>query len=179
MQSQDRGTGTWKTDLLQAPLCEAALILIVGAAGWIAHQPMIFASLGPTAFEMVETPERRSAEPYSVLVGHLTGILAAFLSLWLTRAWWAPAVSASGVPGLRVWATALAAMLTVFGNLLTRASQPAAVSTTLLIASGLLQTKTDGVLIMASIALITLTGEPLRRWRRNQRHEAEVHLASR
>lgn len=48
-----------KKDIIIAPLCEAALILVAGLAAWFTHKPLFFASLGPTAFEMIETPVRR------------------------------------------------------------------------------------------------------------------------
>lgn len=62
------------------------LILVMAVASWVARNPFIFASLGPTAFELVETPERPSARAYNILVGHLIGVLAAFLALYVTGA---------------------------------------------------------------------------------------------
>lgn len=35
----------------------------------ILHEPHFFASLGPTAYELAETPERQSAKPYNVAAG--------------------------------------------------------------------------------------------------------------
>ena len=154
-----------KKDLLIAPVGEGLLILIAGIAGWLVHQPMVFASLGPTAYELIETPHRRSAQPYSLLVGHLVGVGAGFFSLWVTRAWWAPPVSSSGVPLARVGCVVLAAALTVFVNLLIQASQPAATATALLIAAGLLQRPVDAAVMMGAVLLMALVGEPLRRVR--------------
>lgn len=154
-----------KKDVLIAPLGEGLLILIAAFAGFLVHQPMIFASLGPTAYELIETPYRRSAEPYSLVVGHTVGVGAGFLSLWVTRAWWAPAVSGAGVPLDRVWCLVLASVLTVLVNLMLKASQPAAISTTLLIGAGLLQKPHDAAVIMGSVLLMALVGEPLRRLR--------------
>jgi HPP family len=119
----------------------------------------------PTAFEIVETPKRPNVHPYNIIIGNLIAILAAFAALWFTGAWGTPSVSAHGVPLDRVWATTVAAMLTVVGTLLARATQPAALSTTLLIALGIMKTVRDGVLIMLAALLITAIGEPLRRWR--------------
>ncbi|MGB7134769.1 MAG: HPP family protein [Acidobacteriaceae bacterium] len=154
-----------KRDLLIAPAGEAFLILIAALAGWLARQPLIFASLGPTAYELIETPHRRSARPYSILIGHLTGIAAAWLALFLTHAWTAGPISAAGVPMARIWAAVIAAAITTFVTLLLRASQPAAIATSLLIATGLMQTPRDAALIMAAVVLIILCGEPIRRWR--------------
>lgn len=154
-----------RKDLLIAPLGEAALILIAALAGWLTRQPVIFASLGPTAYELIETPHRRSARPYCIFVGHLMGILAGLLALFLTGAWNVPAVSAGGVPLLRVWAAVLASAVTVFVTLLFRASQPAATSTTLLVALGMMQTPRDLAVILGSVTLMIAVGEPLRHLR--------------
>lgn len=154
-----------RKDLLVAPLGEAFLILVAAMAGWLCREPLIFASLGPTAYELIETPHRRSARPYSVLAGHTIAIGAGFLALFVTRAWWVPPVSASGVPLERVWAAVLAAALTVLFTLLLRASQPASLSTALLIATGLLQQPIDAAVLFGAVLLMVLVGEPLRRLR--------------
>ena len=46
-----------RADLLWATLGEGGLILVLGAIGWATKQPLIFASLGPTAYELVEQPQ--------------------------------------------------------------------------------------------------------------------------
>jgi CBS domain-containing membrane protein len=154
-----------RKDLLIAPICEGVLILVAALAGWITHRPLIFASLGPTAYELIETPKYPSARPYNIVVGHVVALLAAFASLYLTHAWAAPVVSAAGVPLPRVWAAALAAALTVFVTLLLRAAQPAAIATALLISLGFMQTWQDALTIFAAVMLMLVLGEPLRLWR--------------
>jgi hypothetical protein len=154
-----------KTDLIAAPLGEGLLIFIAGMAGWLTPQPFVFASLGPTAYELIEMPQRRSARPYSVFVGHSLGLLAGYAALFLTNAWKAPAVSQNGVPFLRIWAAVVAAVLTVLTTLALRASQPAATSTTLLVATGIMQTPRDAMIILCAVGLMIATGEPLRIWR--------------
>lgn len=153
-----------KRDLLIAPAGEAALILIAGLAGYLARQPLVFASLGPTAYELIETPHRRSARPYSIFTGHLIGVGVGYLAIFLTGAWHAPAV-AETVPWVRVWTAVLAAALTVLGTLLLRAGQPAAIATTLLIALGMMQRPRDAAIIMGSVVLMIVVGEPMRNWR--------------
>lgn len=154
-----------KKDLLIAPVGEGLLILIAALAGWATQQPLIFASLGPTAYELIETPHRRSAQPYSLVVGHLVGVGAGYLALFVTGAWHAAPVSNAGMPLDRVWCTCLAAAVTVFINLLIKASQPAATSTTLLIAAGLMQARKDAAIILCAVLLMVFVGEPLRRLR--------------
>jgi ABC-type Fe3+-siderophore transport system permease subunit len=157
-----------KRDLFVAPLGEGALILIASLAAWLTKQPLIFTSLGPTAYELIETPHRKSARPYNVIVGHLIGVVAGFLSLLITHAWRTPAVSTRNIQFARVEAAVLAAALTVFGTLLARATQPAALSTTLLISLGTMQQWRDALIIMSAVLLMLIAGEPLRRWRHKQ-----------
>ena len=154
-----------RRDLVIAPLCEGALVLVVALAAWVARQPLIFASLGPTAFELIETPKRSSARPYNVIVGHLIAVISAYIALYVTRGWWAPAASLGDIRLARVACATLAGLLTVLGTLLLRATQPAALSTTLLIALGVMQRKRDALIIMAGVLLMVAVGEPLRRWR--------------
>ncbi len=162
-----------RKDLFIAPLGEAFLLLIAALAGWLCRQPLIFASLGPTAYELIETPHRRSARPYCIFAGHLIGVASAFLALFVTRAWYVPVVSGNGVPIDRVWAVVLAAALTTFVTLLLRASQPAAIATSVLIAAGILQRPLDAAVIMGAVVLMMIVGEPLRRLRlRNQENQA-------
>jgi len=154
-----------KRELLVAPYGEAALILVVSIVGWATHQPLVFASLGPTAYEIIEKPSQPSARPYNVIVGHFIAVLAGFAALFIVHAWSVPSVSASGVPFLRVWAAVVAALITVFFTLLVKATQPAALSTTLLVSLGIMQTSWEAAMIMAGVVLIVAVGEPMRRLR--------------
>lgn len=154
-----------------APVCEAALILIVGLAAYISHQPLIFASLGPTAFELVETPKRRTARPYNIIVGHSIGVLAGFAALLITHATGVPLPASGHMPLARVAAAALAAMFTVLGTMVARAGQPAAISTALLVSLSLSPHWSDALCILAAVVLMTLVGEPLRRWRERTMRE--------
>ena len=158
-----------RRDLWIAPLSEVGLLFVAAAIGWAVRRPLIFASLGPTAYELVETPERRSAHPYNVVVGHLVGVLAGFLALWITNAWHTPAFGSGAVDWPRIWAATLAAGLTVEVTLLIRAAQPAAISTALLVALGSMQTWQDGFCLMGGVLIMLLCGEPVRLWRLRMR----------
>lgn len=166
-----------RRDLVIAPLCEAALLFLAALIAWATHKPLIFASLGPTAYELVETPERKSARPYNVVVGHLVGVLAAFLALWAMDAWSTPGIGQGTIGWPRIGAVVLAAGITVVVTLLIKATQPAALSSTLLISLGNMQTWQDGFMIMGGVLIVLLAGEPVRKWRlRNKekiRKEAE------
>jgi hypothetical protein len=160
-----------RKEFIIAPLCEGALILAVSAAGWFTRSPLVFTSLGPTAFELIETPNRPSARPYNVIVGHLIGVVAGFAALGMTHAWRVPEVSSGAVPLLRVAAATISAVLTVLLTLAARATQPAALSTTLLVSLGTLQRWQDGLFIMGAVLLLVFLGEPLRRWRSKEKPE--------
>lgn len=164
----------FRKDAWVAAIGQAFLILAAALVAWACGKPLIFASLGPTAFEQIETPERPSAHPYNVVIGHLIAVLAGFISLAILGAWSAPPVSAHGVPLPRVWAAVLATVLTVLGTQFARATQPAALSTTLLISLGIMQTRQDGFIIMAGVLLMAFVGEPIRRWRVKSKQASEA-----
>jgi HPP family len=153
-------------DLLWGTLGEGSLVLALGLISVAARQPLVFASLGPTVYELVEQPQTRSARIYNIIVGHLTGLGAGFFAIYLLKAWTEPNVIATGlVTWGRLWAVALAATLTTFGTLALKAAQPAALATTLLVSLGAMQTRRDAVAIVAGVLVTTLIGEPVRRFR--------------
>lgn len=153
-------------DIFWATLGEGSLVLAVAAIGWAAREPLIFASLGPTAYELVEMPQTRSARAYNVIVGHLVGLAAGFLAIYLLNAWNAPNVlSERIVTAARLWAVVIAATLTTLSTLLLKASQPASLATTLLVALGAMQTRRDALAMVAGVLIITAIGEPVRRFR--------------
>jgi hypothetical protein len=157
------------TDMLWATLGEGGLVSVMSAISWAINQPLIFASLGPTAYELVEQPHQKSARAYNIVVGHLIGLGAAFLALFLLNAWAEPNVIATGVVSTkRMWAMALAAALTVLFTLAANAAQPASLATTLLVALGAMQTRRDAIAIALGVLIISAIGEPLRRLRLKQ-----------
>ena len=109
-------------------------MLALAAIGWVTNQPLVFASLGPTAYELVEQPQLPSARAYNIIVGHLIGLGAGFLAVYLLNAWTAPNVLATGVvSATRMWAVTISAAITTLVCLVVKAGQPAALATTLLI----------------------------------------------
>lgn len=161
-----------KNELITAPLGEATLILVVAAAGWVLRAPMVFTSLGPTAYELIEQPEAKSARPYNVISGHLTALASGFAAVWLVGAWSSPAVSLSGtVTPARLWAAVVSVLLTTVLTLAIGASQPASLSTTLLVSLGSMQNGKAALSIIAAVLLLTAVGEPVRRRRQQAREK--------
>ena len=153
-------------DEVQAAFWEGSLLLIVGLVGLVSRTPLLLASLGPTAYEQTEMPHIRSSRPYNVVIGHMIGLAAGFLAIALAHAWSAPKVLAVGqLTSARVWACVIAAAMTSFVTLVLRASQPAALATTLLVALGSLQTKHDAFVVVGAVLLLAALGEPVRRLR--------------
>lgn len=156
-------------NLITSMLGEGALLLVVGTIGWAAHWPFVFASLGPTAYEQLEKPHSKSAHPYSVLMGHMVAVCAGFFALWILNAWASPkALSVGYIPAQRLWASVIAAGLTAGVTLAINASQPASLSTSLLITLGSMQTGRDAVAIAIGVLILTAVGEPVRRRRARQ-----------
>jgi hypothetical protein len=155
-----------KKELLIAPAAEGALILVLAAIGWATRTPLIFASLGPTAYEMIEQPTQKSARPYNVIAGHFVALGAGFFALWVLNAWSSPKVAASGfVAGPRLWAALLAVVLAALVTLLINATQPASMATALLVSLGSMQTARDALWIAVAVLIITAIAEPVRRQR--------------
>ena len=155
-----------RSDLFWATLGEGGLVLALAAIGWATRQPLIFASLGPTAYELVEQPQLRSARAYNIIVGHLIGLGAGFFAVYVLNARAAPNVISTGIVSTeRLWAVAIAAAITTLVTLILEAGQPAALATTLLVSLGSMQTLRDAVAIVAGVLIIAAIGEPVRRFR--------------
>lgn len=153
---------------------EGGLILAVGAAGWAVHLPLLFTSLGPTAYELVEKPNSPSAKAYNIIVGHFVALGAGFLSLWVLRAWNSPKVAMAGfVSSPRLWAAVMAVVITTGVTLALKATQPACLSTTLMVSLGSMQRAQDALAIIIGVLLLTVLGEPYRRYIQ-QRQEKEA-----
>ena len=168
--SEDTEHKPFIPDAVWAPISAGVLLLVVGVLGLVTHQPLLFPSLGPTAFLQTETPDQPSARPYNVVVGHLVALLAGFLAVWVFGAVDAPSVLATHeLTAPRVWASVLAVALTLLGGLLLRASHPPAAATTLLTSlGGFPPTLHSAATVMSGVLLITLLGEVFRRLRLKQ-----------
>jgi hypothetical protein len=65
-------------NVLYASLGEGALILLMGAIALALRRPLILASRGPTAYELVEKPLASSARTYNIVMGHMVGLGVGF-----------------------------------------------------------------------------------------------------
>ncbi len=150
------------------PVASGALVMIIGLIGILARRPLLFASLGPTAY-LESEPRLPTSRFYNVLVGHLIGLGAGFLAVLAVGAAQAPPVlAAKDLTMPRVWAATFALGLTVFFSLIARAPHPPAGATTILVAIGAFRTLQDAVDVFIGVLAIAVLGEGIR-WLRLRR----------
>lgn len=80
---------------------------LMAAAALLSGQPLIFPSLGPTAFLLFYTPRAQSASPRNTVLGHLVGAVCGYGALLVFGLLDAGPVLGEGVSGARVGAAAL------------------------------------------------------------------------
>jgi hypothetical protein len=153
-------------EVIWSPVAAGALMILVGTAAWLAGKPWLIPSLGPTAYLQAETPAHPSSRFYNTVIGHLVGLCMGFVAVAIFSASQMPSVFLDHELVLpRVWASALALMLTLLTALLLKASHPPAAATTLLVALGALKTFQDAINVIVGVLLVATFGEMLRRIR--------------
>jgi len=141
-------------------------LFAIGLSGlwaYIVKQPLVFPSLGATAFLIFETPMAEVGTPRNTMIGHSIGIAAGVASLALFGLLDAPSVYVSGVTLGRVGAIALAVALTGGVLRLLRSAHPPAGATTIIVASGLLAKPRQILDILIGVLLLTIAGWCLNR----------------
>ena len=164
-----------KFDLVWVPLMEGGLILLMGCISLAIGLPLLFASLGPTAYEQIEKAKLPSSRFYNVVVGHWIAIGSGFAAVAILHAWSAPnPLTANHFVPVRVATCGIAVALTGFFTLLAKAGQPAAYATALLIALGSMQRASDACAIGLAVLILGAIGEPIRRMRLKLVQEQET-----
>jgi CBS domain-containing membrane protein len=141
-------------------------LVAIGLSGlwaYIVKQPLVFPSLGATAFLIFETPMAEVGTPRNTIIGHSVGVAAGVLSLAFFGLLDAPSVYVSGVTLGRVGAIALAVALTGGVLRLVRSAHPPAGATTIIVASGLLAKPRQILDILIGVLLLTIAGWCLNR----------------
>jgi CBS domain-containing membrane protein len=136
---------------------------ISGLAAYLAKQPLLFPSLGPTALLFFERPMAATSSPRNALIGHAVAILAGALSLALFGLLDNPSILVEDATPARVGAGALSVALTGAVLLLLNASHPPTGATTLIVSLGFLQTPPEMAALMAGVVLLTVVGWLLNR----------------
>jgi CBS-domain-containing membrane protein len=136
-------------------------LLVIGLSGtwaWVVREPLVFPSLGATAFLIFETPMAEIGSPRNTILGHTVGVLAGAAALAVFGLLDAPSAYVSGVTLARVGAIALAVAMT--GGILRvlRSAHPPAGATTIIVASGLLAKPTQMLDVLVGVILLTASG---------------------
>ncbi|ELZ03211.1 hypothetical protein C482_04294 [Natrialba chahannaoensis JCM 10990] len=140
------------------------LILTTAAVAWLSGLPMLFPSLGPSAFVLALFQDSDATSPRRVIGGHAIGVVAGLLAYYLFAAGvtMTSATDPGSIEGLQLAASAvLATVLTTGGMLATDTRHPPACATTLIVSLGLLSTVFEGVLIVLTVVVLVVAHELL------------------
>lgn len=131
---------------------------LMSLAALVTGQPLIFPSLGPTAFLLFYTPTVPAASPRNTLCGHAIGASAGYLSLVVFGLTQAGPALAHGVTPARVGAAALSLGLTSGLMVWAKVPHPPAGATTLIISLGILTEPLQLAVLMLAVALLVVQG---------------------
>ncbi|WP_440772289.1 HPP family protein [Natronorubrum sp. DTA28] len=144
-------------DRVGTTLHTGLLISTTAVMAWLSGLPLLFPSLGPSAFVLALFQDSDATAPRRVIGGHAIGVAAGLFAYHLLGA----SVSMTTVAdpgtfeGLRLAASSvLATMLTVAGMLFTDTRHPPACATTLIVSLGLLSTLLEGALIVVTVVVL-------------------------
>lgn len=153
----ERHDATWVLAIF-AGVNGVVSIGVMAATALATGAPLVFPSLGPTAFLLFFTPLQPTASPRNTILGHLVGVLAGFLSLVLFGLTAAGPALTEGVTAARVGAAALSLGLTSGVMVLLRAAHPPAGATTLIVSLGILTAPSQLAVLMLGVALLVGQG---------------------
>jgi CBS domain-containing membrane protein len=147
-------------------------IALSGGLAWALEEPLVFPSLGATAFLFFETPMAEVASPRNTIIGHYVGAAIAYFWLLVFGLADAPSALETGFTVERAAAVALAVGCTGGILRLLRAAHPPAGATTVIVSAGQLTSGEELLALAAGVALLTLTagilnralGVPAPRW---------------
>ena len=161
---------------------EASLALaVLSAAAYYTQFPLLFPPLGPSAFILFRMPMSAAAAPRTILLSHLSGLLAGFIALYLGTLFFPSQVSAD--PGIvsasSIVVLSLAMGLSSLAMIWLECNHPPATATALIVAMGYITSFIQFIgFIVAVVLLITLAfffnrvlgGLPYSYWR----HDPDV-----
>ena len=129
---------------------------LLAALAMVSGTPMIFPSLGPTAFLFFARPLAPVSSPRNALLGHALGLLCGYGTLWLTGLLDAPSAMSEGVNCPRLLATSLSLAATGALMVLCRVTHPPAGATTLIVSLGIITSPFHLLIIEVAVGLLAL-----------------------
>lgn len=133
-------------------------LLTIGLSGliaWALDEPLVFPSLGATAFLFFETPMAEVASIRNTLIGHTVGTLVAFFWLEVFGLVGEPSAIATEFTADRVACVALSLAFTGGILRLLRAAHPPAGATTVIVSIGLLTTVEECAILLTGVLLLS------------------------
>ena len=141
-------------------------LLTIGLSGlfaWALDEPLVFPSLGATAFLFFETPLAEVASIRNTLIGHTVGALVAFFWLNVFGFVGDPSAIVTGFDAKRVACVALSLGFTGGILRLLRAAHPPAGATTVIVSVGLLTTVHQVAILLSGVVLLSVSAWGLNR----------------
>jgi CBS domain-containing membrane protein len=136
---------------------------LMALAAKLSRQPLVFPSLGPTAFVLFYRPHAEASSPRNVLIGHLIGALAGLGSLAaFGLLGQGPSLTHLTTP--RIGAAALSLGLTAAVMIWAGVPHPPAGATTLIVSLGFLHSVSAVSFLMLGVLLLVAQGVLVNRW---------------
>ncbi|MXV61497.1 HPP family protein [Natronorubrum sp. JWXQ-INN-674] len=135
------------------------LLSTTAVLAWLSGLPMLFPSLGPSAFVLALFQNSDATAPRRVIGGHAIGVVAGLLAYHLLASGvsMTAATDPGSLEGFRLAASGvLATTLTAGGMLATETRHPPACATTLIVSLGLLSTVLEGALIVLAVVVLVV-----------------------
>src|SRR3954462_9421871 len=138
-------------------------ITLSGLFAWLLDEPLVFPSLGATAFLFFETPMAEVASIRNTVIGHSVGAGVAFVWLNVFGLVGDPSAIVAGFTAGRVACVALSLACTGGILRLLRAAHPPAGATTVIVSVGLLTTVSELAILLSGVLLLTAAAWSLNR----------------
>lgn len=132
------------------------IMLLSGGVAWAVDEPLLFPSLGASAFLFFETPMALVASPRNTVIGHYVGGAVAFFWLYVFDLLDQPTAIEVGFTDGRWAAVALSLAFTGLILRLLRAAHPPAGATTVIVALGLLDTPEQMAVLALGVLLVAI-----------------------
>ncbi|MEA2480771.1 MAG: hypothetical protein QOJ07_2693 [Thermoleophilaceae bacterium] len=148
---------------LYTALGSLVTIALSGLLAWALDEPLVFPSLGATAFLFFETPLAEVASIRNTFIGHFVGTAVAFVWLNVFGLVGDPSAIVAGFSAERVACVALSLACTGGILRLLRAAHPPAGATTVIVSVGLLTTVSQLGILLAGVVLLSASAWVLNR----------------
>jgi CBS-domain-containing membrane protein len=165
-----RGLNAWlynrwgnRGNAIYTALGSLLTITLSGLLAWALNEPLVFPSLGATAFLFFETPMAEVASVRNTVIGHAVGAGVAFVWLNVFGLVGEPSAIAEGFAADRVACVALSLAFTGGILRLLRAAHPPAGATTVIVSVGLLTTWDELLILMSGVFLLAAAAVLLNR----------------